>query len=177
MPDMSGPDHPALSVIVARSRNGVIGRDGDMPWRLSSDLKRFKALTLGKPIIMGRTTWESLPKKPLPKRQNIIVTRQSDYEAEGAYLVSSPERAIAMAKAMARTAGLDEVFVIGGATLYTAMLAQADRLYLTEIEAEIEGDTFFPDFDETVWRQLEETHLPADDKNSHPTRYRKLVRA
>ena len=124
------------SLIVARAKNGVIGRDGDMPWRLSSDLKRFKALTSGKPVIMGRKTWESLPKRPLPKRPNIVASRNADYEVKDAWLASGLPAAYALAIAMAKKSGVDEVFVIGGAGLYQDAIAHADCLHITEVQAD-----------------------------------------
>ena len=167
---------PALSLIVARAENGVIGRDGDMPWRLSEDLKRFKSLTSGKPVIMGRNTWESLPRRPLPKRANIVVSRNTALLAERAWQASSIESAIALGRAMAMRDGLDEYFVIGGATLYEAALPYADRLYLTEVMADIEGDTYFPEISASDWTVLEEISVPADEKNTYPTRYCRLER-
>tara|TARA_X000000950_G_C13920678_1_gene663195 strand:- start:10684 stop:11229 length:546 start_codon:yes stop_codon:yes gene_type:complete len=168
--------NPIRSLIVARAQNGIIGRDGDMPWRLSSDLKRFKALTTGKPIIMGRKTWESLPRKPLPGRPNIVVSRNSDYVAEGAWLASNMTIAYAMASAMAGKAGVDEVFVIGGAGLYNDAILLADRLHITEVEAEIEGDTSFPAFNESDWVETVREAVPAGEKDDYPTVYRQLDR-
>ena len=164
------------SLIVARAKNGVIGRDGDMPWRLSSDLKRFKALTSGKPVIMGRKTWESLPKRPLPKRPNIVASRNADYEVNDAWLASGLPAAYALAIAMAQKSGIDEVFVIGGAGLYQDAIAHADCLHVTEVQADIEGDTYFPDFDETDWKETASEHVPAGEKDDFPTIYRRLER-
>lgn len=167
---------PALSLIVARAQNGVIGKDGDMPWRLSEDLKRFKSLTAGKPIIMGRATWESLPRKPLPKRPNVVISRNTQFSAPGAWLASDLSVALAYGEAMAVQKDCEEFFVIGGARLYADALPFAKHLYLTEVLAEIDGDTFFPEINETEWQEVEAEDLPADAKNTFPTRYRHLVR-
>lgn len=140
---------PRLTLIAAVARNGVIGRDNRLPWKLSEDLKRFKALTMGHPLIMGRKTWESLP-GILPGRPHIVVSRNPDYRAEGATVVHSLPAAITAAGSMA---GGDEVFVIGGAELYAQALAIADRLQLTEIDADFEGDAHFPDWDRSLWRE------------------------
>ena len=142
------PHQVKLSLIVARARNGVIGRDGGLPWRLSDDLALFKQATAGKPIIMGRATWESLPRKPLPGRQNIVLTRDWAYAALGARVYSSLTASIAAARAIAAKDGQDEVFIIGGESVYAKALPMADLLYITEVDAEIEGDARFPDFDE-----------------------------
>lgn len=166
-----------IAMIVARGRNGVIGREGDLPWRLSGDLQNFKRTTLGKPIIMGRATWESFPKRPLPKRENIVLSRDWTYVAPGARVYSSLPPAINVARAMAAQAGFDEVFVIGGATLYTQALPMADRLYITEVDAAPEGDVHFPELDMDIWREVSaETH-DADDKNDHAFVMRVLERA
>jgi dihydrofolate reductase len=142
---------PRVSLIVAVARNGVIGRDGGLPWRLSSDLKRFKRITMGKPVIMGRKTWESLPLKPLPGRLNIVVTRQRDFRAEGAEIVATPEVALAIACRQSP----EEVFVIGGGELFHHFLPMADRLYLTEVDIDAEGDATFPGLNTAEWREIE----------------------
>ena len=133
--------------MVAVSRNGVIGRAGELPWHISSDLKRFKAITMGKPLIMGRKTWESLPKRPLPGRQNIVVTRQKNYQAKGAVVVSDLDSALAAA------GKVEEICVIGGGEIFTKLLAKADRIYLTEVDLEVEGDTWFPMIDPGKWHE------------------------
>ncbi len=145
---------PILTLIAAVARNGVIGIDNRLPWRLPADLKHFKALTLGHTVIMGRKTWESLPDnfRPLPGRQNIVVTRDGSYRAKDAAVATSLPAAIAAAES-------DEAFVIGGAELYAAALPLADRLQLTEIDATFEGDTFFPEIDRRQWQEAaRETH-------------------
>lgn len=175
MTDSKTP-RPRLSLIVARSQNNVIGKDGDMPWRLSEDLQRFKRLTMGMPVIMGRNTWDSLPKKPLPKRPNIVVSRNPIFRAENAWLASDLSVAMAYGEAMAHHLGLQTYFVIGGAALYRAALPHAQSLYLTEVLTHLDGDTFFPAFDENEWLEGERTDHTADEKNSYPTRFRTLTR-
>ena len=134
------------AVIVAMGRDRAIGRDGDMPWHIPADLKRFKALTMGHPVIMGRRTWLSLPKGALPGRRNIVVTTDGGFRPEGAETASSPEEALALC------AGDPMPFVIGGGSIYKAMLPFATRLYLTLVDAEFhDADTWFPEFSQTEW--------------------------
>ncbi|KAB2702681.1 MULTISPECIES: dihydrofolate reductase [Brucella] len=161
---------PIVSIIVAAAENGVIGRDNDMPWRLSTDLKRFKALTLGKPVIMGRRTWESIG-RPLPGRPNIVVTRDNGFQAEGASAIGSLEEAIALGQKLAADLGVEEVCVIGGGKIYAQALPLADHIHLTRVLAEIDGDTHFPEIDLQIWRVVSQEDVPAGDKDSHPTRY------
>ncbi|WP_176036893.1 dihydrofolate reductase [Brucella tritici] len=161
---------PIVSIIVAAAENGVIGRDNDMPWRLSTDLKRFKALTLGKPVIMGRRTWESIG-RPLPGRPNIVVTRDKEFRTEGASIVGSLEEAIALGQKLAFDLGLREVCIIGGGKIYAEALPLADRIHLTRVLAEIDGDTHFPEIDPQIWCVISQEDVPAGDKDSHPTRY------
>jgi dihydrofolate reductase len=165
-----------LSLIVARAKNGVIGREGALPWRLSSDMKRFKALTMGKPVIMGRKTWDSLPKKPLPGRKNIVLTRDKDFRAEGAWSFSDFAAALAAARAMAAADGAAEVNVIGGAALYALALPVADRLYLTEVDCAPQGDAHFPAFDDAAFNEIAREVYPAGDKDDHPFVIRTLSR-
>ena len=144
---------PRLTLIAAVARNGIIGRDNKLPWKLSEDLKHFKALTMGHPMIMGRKTWESLPGK-LPGRPHIVVTRNPAYVAEGATVAPSLHAAVTAA------GDTDEVFLIGGAELYSQAFDFADRLQLTEIDADYEGDAYFPNWDRNQWRETaRETHL------------------
>ena len=143
--------NPILSLIVAKSRNGVIGIDGDLPWRLSSDLKFFKATTLGKPVLMGRVTWESLP-FPLPGRPNLVLTRNAAYEAKGAEVFSDMNAMIGQGFEFAGASGVDEVMLIGGAQLYKTLLPRCDRLYVTRVDADVEGDAAFPEIDPGHWR-------------------------
>ncbi len=155
-----------LSLIVARASNGCIGRDNKLPWYLPGDLKYFKRTTLGKPIIMGRKTWESL-KGPLPGRCNIVITRQAGYQADGAKVVATLDEAIALAESVALIDGVDEAVVIGGAEIYTLALPYTTRLYVTEVHADVEGDAFFPEFDLQQWRQLEREDFTAEPPNQY----------
>jgi dihydrofolate reductase len=136
-----------ISLVYAQSRNGIIGAGGGLPWTLPSDLKRFKEMTFGKPIIMGRKTWESLPRKPLPGRMNIVVTRQRSFAAEGAVVVTSAEAALAAAGDAA------EVCVIGGGEIYKMFLPQADRIYLTDVDLDVVGDTPAPVLPLSEWHE------------------------
>ena len=137
-----------ISIIVAMSENGLIGRDGDLPWRLSEDLRRFKEITMGKPIIMGRKTWESIG-RPLPGRPHVVISRDPNYAADGVDVVQSFKQALARAHEL----GSAEIMVIGGADIYRLALPDADRMYVTEVHSEFEGDTHFPEFDRTEWRE------------------------
>jgi dihydrofolate reductase len=152
-----------VSLIVAATRNQVIGRDNQMPWHLSADLRYFKQRTLGKPIIMGRKTWESLG-RPLPGRLNIVVTRQTDIALEGAEVFADLQAAIARGQEWACEQGVDEVMVIGGGQLYQQALALTQRVYLTRIDLELEGDTFFPVLDAQQWQQTEAQAHPAQEQ-------------
>ncbi|NKB83561.1 dihydrofolate reductase family protein [Brucella grignonensis] len=161
---------PIVSIIVAAAENGVIGRDNDMPWKLSTDLKRFKALTLGKPVIMGRRTWESIG-RPLPGRPNIVVTRDAAFTAEGVQVVGSLEDAIDLGRRLAAELNVDEVCIIGGGNIYAQGLPLADVVHLTRVLATIDGDTYFPDIDSEVWQAVSVENVPAGEKDSHPTCY------
>lgn len=165
-----------LVLVIARGANGVIGREGDLPWRLRSDLQRFKAITIGKPCIMGRKTWESLPLKPLPGRLNLVLSRDLSFEAKGAVVVTNLDEALSMAREQAADDGVDEVCVIGGAGLFEAALPRARRLYITEVEASPEGDVRFPDFDETAWTEVSREPHPAGEKDDHAFVFRVLER-
>jgi dihydrofolate reductase len=134
-----------ISLVYARSRNGVIGADGGLPWHIPSDLKRFKQTTLGKPVIMGRKTWDSLPRKPLPGRQNIVLTRHKDFEADGALIVHDVEHALLAAKEA------PEVCVIGGGEIYGLFFNLADRIYETIVDLDVAGDTFAPFLNPAEW--------------------------
>ena len=161
-----------IAIYVAIAENGVIGSKGGLPWRLSTDLKRFKAGTIGKPIVMGRKTWESFPKRPLPGRLNIVVTRDKAYRAEGAETVSSLRDAIALAEIRGRCmAAVDEICVIGGGEIYRQALPLADRLHVTHVLASVDGDTVFPTIDPAVWRLASSEDVPPGEKDSHATRY------
>jgi dihydrofolate reductase len=161
-----------IAIYVAIAENGVIGREGGLPWRLSSDLKRFKADTMGKPIVMGRKTWESFPRRPLPGRLNIVVTRDRDYKAEGAEVVHSLDDALTLARVRAACmAGADDICIIGGAEIYRQALPLADRLHVTHVLASIEGDAHFPPIDSVHWRNVSSVDAPAGEKDSFATRY------
>lgn len=161
---------------VARARNGVIGRDGDLPWRLKSDLKLFKAITLGKPVIMGRKTWDSLPRKPLPGRTHIVLSRDGSFEPQGAIACERFEEAVSIAREQAQEDGAEEICVIGGAALFALAMPKAKRMYLTEVEAEVVGDVSFPPFDETQWREVRREAHPAGEGDYHPFVFRVLER-
>lgn len=163
-----------VSFVVAMSRAGVIGREGGLPWRLPRDLKHFRKLTWGKPIIMGRKTHESIG-RPLPGRTNIVLTHQSDYRAEGCRVVGS----VAEALHQARSTGADEAMVIGGAGVYRAFLSRCDAIHLTLVEGDFEGDVSFPvdPLDSPDWRITHEERWPADEANPHDARYLVLQRA
>lgn len=145
---------PVLAMIAAMARNRVIGRENALPWHISADLKHFKRTTLGKPIVMGRKTFESIG-RPLPGRTNIVVTRQEGYQPEGVRVVSSAEAAVREAYVVAASDGADEVMVIGGEQLYRSLLPFARRLYLTEVDCEVQGDAWFPVLEAGEWRELE----------------------
>lgn len=158
------------SIIVARTLNHVIGKDNAMPWHLPVDLAWFRQNTVGKPVIMGRKTYESIGRL-LPKRPNIILSR-SGFRVEGAYSVSNLEQAVELAK---NFADVEEIMIIGGGELFKQALPQADTLYLTEIQATIEGDTFF-EFDEQNWTLQSESYSEIDEQNPHRCRFMKLMR-
>lgn len=165
-----------LSLIVAMGENGVIGREGAMPWRLSSDLKRFRALTMGKPMIMGRKTYQSIG-RPLEGRDSIVVTRQLDFEAPGAHLAHSLGEAIELAGRLAAGRGADEIMIIGGAEIYREALPLADRIYMTRVHGSPEGDTVFPAIDPARWREISSDHVPAGERDHFETTFIVLDRA
>jgi dihydrofolate reductase len=149
---------PTISIIVAMDRNRLIGSAGRLPWHLPADLRHFKQTTLGKPVAMGRKTWESIG-KPLPGRINIVVTSNKNYKAQGCIVVTSLDQAI-------RSAGdALEIMIIGGADLYRQVWSRTDRIYLTCIDAVFEGDTWFPDFDRSDWAIEDKRDFSADDRN------------
>ena len=147
-----------ISIIVAASTNNVIGRAGGLPWKLSDDLRRFKRLTMGKPIVMGRRTWESIG-RPLPGRQNIVLTGQAGFDAPGCDVVASPADALRAAD------GAEEIMIIGGSQVYAFFLTIASRIYLTRVHAEIDGDAYFPAIDDAQWRLVESEARESDDMN------------
>jgi len=161
---------------IARARNGVIGRGGTLPWRLKTDLANFRAVTMGKPVIMGRKTWESLPRKPLVGRTNIVLSRDGSFEPKGAVVCEDFTDAVAIAREQAEEDGAREVCVIGGASLFELALAKAGRVYLTDIDADVEGDVTLPAFDETRWREVSGRAWPAGPDDDYPFTIRVLER-
>jgi dihydrofolate reductase len=161
----SAPSSPvAIVLLAAVADNGVIGRDNALPWRLSSDLKRFKALTMDKPLIMGRKTYLSIG-KPLPGRTNIVVTRDRDFRADGVTVAHSVGEAIALAREDARRRGAGEICVIGGTDIFAQTLGLADRLEITHVHASPAGDVFFPTIDPKLWREAARSEQPAGPKD------------
>lgn len=154
-----------ISLIAAVSRNQVIGKENDLPWRLPDDMKYFMQTTSGHHVLMGRKNYDSLPDKfkPLPNRTNIVVTRQDGFQAEGCTVVDSIEKGIEYAAANKE----QELFIIGGAQIYNQALAGADYLYITEIDADIEGDTYFPDTQPHDWEEISRKHHEADDRHRY----------
>ena len=159
-----------LSMIVAVSENNAIGREGELPWHLSVDLRRFKRLTMGHPILMGRKTWESIG-RPLPGRTSVVISRQADYAtgSDEVLLAANLDEALAHARGVAGADG--NAFIIGGARIYEMSLPRADRLMLTRVQAEVAGDVFFPPVDWGEWRLVEEESHPADEQNDFPHTY------
>ncbi|MFM9863073.1 MAG: dihydrofolate reductase [Micropepsaceae bacterium] len=151
---------PVIALIVAVAENGVIGRDGKLPWRIPEDMKWFKARTAGRPMIMGRKTWESFPKRPLPGRTNIVITRDGLYAAEGAVVVTSLKAALDVAYSEQP----EEIMVIGGAEIYRAALPFARRIYLTSVHGDIAGDTRFPVLDRGEWVETIAGVYPSSDE-------------
>ncbi len=166
-----------LAMIVAMANNNVIGLNNDMPWHLPADLQWFKKTTLGSPIIMGRKTYESIG-RPLPGRLNIILSRDKKLNIDGCTVVNSLEDAITTAEEANNASDnpKDEIFITGGAHLYNKFLEQADTLYLTKIDADLEGDTFFPDYTQYSWQETQRIESPVDDKNPYSLTFLKLER-
>ncbi len=158
-----------ISLIVAAATNNVIGRDGALPWHLSEDLKRFKHLTTGKPLIMGRLTHESIG-KPLPDRRNIVVSRRAGLEIAGCEVVASPDDALKL------VADVDEVMIIGGRQIYEHMLPKADRIYMTRVNASPDGDTFFPEINDEEWQVVDQEDFSADDSRPYDFSFKTLDR-
>ncbi len=154
-----------LSIIVAVASNGAIGKDNDLLCYLPGDLKRFKELTSGHTILMGRKTWESLPKKPLPKRKNVVVTRDENYVAEGAVVVHSIEEALKECDAAS------ENFVIGGGEMYKLLLPQCNRLHLTRVHHDFEADVFFPELNFDEWKLIDKTDIQPEGDNPYAFSY------
>ena len=158
-----------ISIIVAASTNNVIGVQGELPWKISDDLKRFKQLTMGKPIVMGRLTWESIG-RPLPGRQNIVITRQRGFSAEGCDVVDSPVAALAVA------GDAEEIMIIGGGQIYDLFLPKAGRLHVTRVHTEVEGDAFFPAIDADSWELVDREGFSASEANEFAFEFRTYER-
>ena len=159
-----------VALIWAMDEERVIGSDNGLPWKLPADMRWFRRHTLAKPVVMGRNTFESFGGSPLPERQNIVVSRNPDYQARGALVVSSPGAALVAA------GPAEEVMVIGGEALYREMLPRASRLYMTRVYGRFEGDTWFPEFDESEWREVERHEFAADTENPWPYSFHILDR-
>ncbi|WP_428644641.1 dihydrofolate reductase [Roseibium sp.] len=157
---------PEIVLIAAVPRNGIIGADNDMPWRLPTDLKRFKKITLGKPVVMGRKTFLSFGGKPLPGRPHVIISRDPDYAPDGAETAASLEAALDRARDLAMELGTDEIVVMGGGQIYAQAIGLADRLEITEVDAEPEGDTVFPDIDRALWVETNRERGVRSEKDS-----------
>jgi len=153
-----------ISLIVAMSTNRVIGKDNGLIWHLPGDLKFFKTTTMGKPMIMGRNTFDSIG-KPLPGRTNIVITRNQNYSPDGVKVTHSLDEALSLAREIAIKDGVDEIMIIGGAQIYEQSCAVANRLYLTQVHATLEGDAFFPEFNLNDWQEVEREDFKASEKN------------
>lgn len=162
-----GPgERPVIALVVAIGENGAIGRGGDLPWRLSSDMRYFRKITMGKPLIMGRRTFKSLP-RVLDGRLNIVLTRDQGFVAPDAVMAHSLEEGLAAARESAVRTGADEIMVIGGEDVFRDVLPQAHRIYLTEVHATPEADTWFPDFDKREWREVLRERHQAGPRDEH----------
>ncbi|EPJ48023.1 MAG: dihydrofolate reductase [Osedax symbiont Rs2] len=155
-----------LAMIVAQSKNRVIGKDNDLPWKLPNDLQYFKSVTMGRPIIMGRNTYESIG-RALPGRTNIVITSNIDYSAQGIEVVHSLEQAVELAQSICLTDEVAEAMIIGGAQIYQQALPMADTLYITEVDAQIEGDAFFPVLDYSQFNERQRQDYASDDSNPY----------
>jgi dihydrofolate reductase len=165
----------ATALVVARARNGVIGRDGGLPWRLKSDMAHFKAITMGKPVIMGRKTWDSL-KRPLPGRPNLVISRDLHFFAAGAFTFANLEIACAAGKAMAKNLGVSEICIIGGGQIYAACMDQADVLYVTDVDCDAAGDVFFPEICANLFIEMSQRVIPAGPQDDFACTIRTLIR-
>jgi dihydrofolate reductase len=157
---------PKISLVVAVARNSVIGAGGDMAWRISDDLKWFKKVTMGKPVVMGRKTYASIG-KALPGRDNIVITRAEDFSAENVFVVRSIEEALRLANERALASGADELCIIGGGEIYAQTMDLAGRIYLTKVDADVDGDTWFPEIDSRIWRANRESSCLKSERNEH----------
>lgn len=164
-----------IALVAAVARNGVIGRDNAMPWRQSSDLKRFKEVTIGKPIIIGRLSHEAIG-RPLPGRETIVITRDRTFAQPGVHVAHGVMDAVGLGEALAEEMGADEIICAGGAEIYALFLPVASRMRITEIHAEPDGDVFFPEYDPARWREVFSEDHPAGPRDDFPYTYRDLVR-
>ncbi|GJL92531.1 dihydrofolate reductase [Hyphococcus sp.] len=153
-----------LSMVVAVARNGVIGADGGLAWKISGDLKWFKSVTTGKPILMGRKTFDSIG-RALPGRDNIVVTRSLDFAAEGVFVARTLDGALTLAEELAEARGVEECCIIGGAEIYAQLLDRTQRIYLTRVDADVNGDAFFPDLDSGEWSETKVSKAEKNAKN------------
>jgi dihydrofolate reductase len=158
-----------ISFVVAYDRNRVIGKDNKLPWRLPDDMNRVRELTIGKPLIMGRRTWESIG-RPLPKRTSIVLTRDKEFRCDGCLIARSPEEALQLA------GEAPEIIVFGGAAIFEIFLPRADRIFLTEVDADVGGDTFFPPLDPKEWEVTEAVEHPADERHPYDFSFLTLER-
>ena len=165
-----------VQLVWAQGRGGAIGRDNRIPWSVPEDMARFKELTIGYPVIMGRKTWDSLQLRPLPGRLNLVVSRNPDFAAKGALVCATLDEALSIARETAREDGVDEVCVIGGAQIYALALPKARRLYISEVDADPVGDARFPDFDEADWREVSAERVDPGEKDDHAFTFRVLDR-
>lgn len=164
-----------ISLVAARARNGVLGRDGALPWRLKTDLAHFKAVTMGKPMVMGRKTWDGLG-WPLPGRNSLVVSRDLHFFAAGAWIFSTIEAALAAAGAMSENSCAPEVCIIGGGQIFAATLPLADILHLTDVDADVQGDTFFPEISMKDFAEVSRRLIPAGPQDDHACVIRELRR-
>lgn len=161
------PRDVTASMIVAAARNGTIGRDNALPWRLSDDLRYFRRVTMGKPVIMGRRTYDSIG-RPLPGRDNIVVSRNPAFAAAGVHVASGVDEAFTLAEASARSSGAGELMLLGGAQLYAEALPRIQRIYLTRVHADVAGDAYLPALAADDWREISREDHPADSRNDFP---------
>ncbi|MDQ3393060.1 MAG: dihydrofolate reductase [Bacteroidota bacterium] len=159
------------SIIVAKAENNVIGKDNDLIWHMPNDMKHFRSTTMGHYIIMGRKTFEAT-KKPLPGRTSIVITRNKDYKAEGCIVVNNILEAFKLGEENKQ----EEVFILGGGEIYKQAMDLADKIYLTEIKEEFEGDTYFPEIDSNKWKEIKREEFQSDEKNPHPYAFVELIK-
>lgn len=170
-----GASEPIIALVIARGDNGAIGRGGDLPWRLSTDLKQFRKVTLGKPVLMGRRTFQSLP-GALDGRVNIVLSREAGFVADGAIVARSLEEGLKEARRAAEAAGVDEIMVIGGDDVFQRVMPLAGRIYLTEVHASPDADVWLRDFDLRAWREISRERHEAGPKDDHPFSFVHLER-